>query len=280
MSNDFRILAEGLDHPEAVAWGVDGRIWAGGEAGQVYAISLEGAVEEVASTGGFVLGLALDGDGRVYVCDMIRKEVLRILPGDGAVERYSAGTRQVPMRAPNYPAFDAEGNLYVTDSGEWDGSDGCIFRVTPRGETTVWSTEARRFPNQCCLAAEGDSLLVVESNLPGVSRVPIRPDGSAGTAEILVELPGTVPDGVAALAEGGAFFVSCYRPDRIYHVTAAGRTEVLLDDPLGQVLNQPTSLAFVGERLDQLAVANLGGWHLSIGEPGVVGAQAAHPKLP
>jgi gluconolactonase len=65
MSKDLRILAEGLDHPEAVAWGINGRMWAGGEAGQLYAISLEGAVEEVARTGGFVLGLAVDAEGRV-----------------------------------------------------------------------------------------------------------------------------------------------------------------------------------------------------------------------
>ncbi|MFM8485773.1 MAG: hypothetical protein ACKOCH_05525, partial [Bacteroidota bacterium] len=52
-------FASGLDHPECVAVHPDGSVWAGGEAGQIYRISPDGrVVEEVANTGGFVLGLA------------------------------------------------------------------------------------------------------------------------------------------------------------------------------------------------------------------------------
>ena len=47
-------------------------MYAGGEAGQVYAISLEGTVEEVASTGGFLYRVTTDGDGAVYACDFGR----------------------------------------------------------------------------------------------------------------------------------------------------------------------------------------------------------------
>ena len=47
-----------FDHPEAVAWGPDGRAYAGGEAGQLYRFGLDGKViEEVARVqGGFLLG--------------------------------------------------------------------------------------------------------------------------------------------------------------------------------------------------------------------------------
>jgi gluconolactonase len=31
----FTTLVTGLDHPEGVAWGPDGRVYAGGEAGQI-----------------------------------------------------------------------------------------------------------------------------------------------------------------------------------------------------------------------------------------------------
>ena len=41
----FTTFATGLDHPEGAAWGPDGRIYAGGEAGQIYAIGLDGSVE-------------------------------------------------------------------------------------------------------------------------------------------------------------------------------------------------------------------------------------------
>jgi gluconolactonase len=93
----------GLDHPEGVAWGLDGKVYASGEAGQIYRVSLEGEVEQVASTGGFTLGLALDADNNVYACDMNRKQVVRVT-SSGEVSAYSDGAPDEKMRVPNYPS--------------------------------------------------------------------------------------------------------------------------------------------------------------------------------
>jgi gluconolactonase len=41
-------LVEGLDHPEGVAYGPDGYLYAGGEAGQVYRISPAGELQQSA----------------------------------------------------------------------------------------------------------------------------------------------------------------------------------------------------------------------------------------
>src|SRR6476620_11867760 len=64
------ILVEGLDHPEGVCWDpASGALWAGGEAGQIYRIDLAaGSAEEAARAPGFVLGLAVDGRGRLAAC--------------------------------------------------------------------------------------------------------------------------------------------------------------------------------------------------------------------
>ena len=59
--SEVRKFATGLDHPEGVAVGRDGTVYAGGEAGQVYRISRDGEhVEVMANTGGFCLGISLD----------------------------------------------------------------------------------------------------------------------------------------------------------------------------------------------------------------------------
>jgi gluconolactonase len=273
----FRVFAEGLDHPEGVVWGLDGFVYAGGEAGQIYRVSLQGAVEEVANTGGFILGLALDGEGLLYGCDLDRHEVVRINLETGTVDTYSSGTQEFPMRTPNYPAFDERGNLYVTDSGAWHANDGLIFKVAPGGQTEVWTREAHRFPNGCCVSIEGDALLVNESTLPGLSRVEIRADGSAGPLQRVAELP-YVPDGVQ-LAEDGSILVSCYRPDRIYRIPPGGEPEVLAEDPEGTLIAAPTNVAFGGPDLDRLFVASLARWHLAVGDVGLRGARLRYPKI-
>src|SRR5947209_2381261 len=142
----FSFLVDGLDHPEGVAWGPDGKLYAGGEAGQLYRVDVDaGSYEQIASTGGFLLGVALDGRGYAYACDLGRQEVVRIGLEGGEVDVYSKGAPDAPPRSPNWPVFDRGGNLYVSDSGTWKGNDGLIFKVASGGETTVWSREATNF---------------------------------------------------------------------------------------------------------------------------------------
>ena len=73
---------------------------------------------------------------------------------------------------------------------------------------------------------------------------------------------GTVLDGLALTADGG-LLVSCYRPDRIYHLGRDGRVEVVAEDPQGTLLAAPTNVCFAGPELDVVVSANLGRWHLT-----------------
>lgn len=273
----FETIATGLDHPEGIALGPDGRIYAGGEAGQIYAVADDGTVEELASTGGFMFGVALDDDGDVYACDFGRAQIARI-SASRAVGTYSTGTQDRPMRVPNFCAFDDEGTLYVTDSGGWGDDDGLLFAISPDGATRVWSEAIPAFPNGCCLTAGGDALLVVESRARRVVRMPIADDGAAGPPQTVVDLTGSQPDGIA-LAGDGTMFVGCYRPDRIWRIDPDGRAAILADDPDGVVLNQPANVAFVGPGLDRLAVSSLGGWNLVAADVGVSGLPLRRPKL-
>ena len=275
--DEFRTFADGLDHPEGVAVGPDGIVYAGGEAGQVYRVESDGTLTEVARTGGFLLGLAVDSDGLVYACDIGRREVVRVDPGTGSVETYSAGAPGAPLRNPNWPVFDDHGNLYVTDSGGWKSDDGHVVVIAPGGATSIWSPDVARFPNGACLSADGTALFVIESTHPGVSRIPIEPDGSAGAPQVVCELPGSVPDGIAVDEQGG-LYVACYRPDRVYYVDPAGNVEVFADDPEGTVLAAPTNVVFIGHDRRTMLVGSLGRWHLAACTVEVAGVALRYPR--
>jgi gluconolactonase len=266
----FSTLADGLDHPECVAVGPDGRLYAGGEAGQVYRLDASGP-RLLANTGGFVLGLCLDADSTIYACDQFRHEVVRIDAG-GTVESYSDR-----IQTPNYPAFTADGTLFVSDSGSWDGNDGALYRISPAGDCRRLDLEVPAFPNGLALSPAGDWLYVVLSQLPGIVRVPIAGGEVTGEPEPLLEMPGHVPDGLAVLADGDVL-IACYNPDTIYRLHS-GTATVLAHDPRRVVLAAPTNLALHGPGRTHLAVGSLGRWHVASVDIGRSGAPLPYPAL-
>jgi gluconolactonase len=261
-------LVEGLDHPEGVAYDPrSGYLWAGGEDGQLYRVDLEERrAEEVARAPGFVLGLAVDACGRLAICCSGDRSLCAL--EDGSVRRVVDSG----LVSPNYPAFAPDGTLFFSDSGTWSLGDGRVWRVDPDGTAEVFSTALPHFPNGCAVSADGRWLWMVESYEPTVSRFDLR----TGEAETVTRIDGTVPDGLAFTSEGG-LLVSCYRPDRIYHLDARGGLEVVADDPQGTLLSAPTNVCFVGERLDRVVSANLGRWHLTLLDLGLTGAPPHAP---
>src|SRR4051812_3525215 len=198
-------LASGLDHPEGVCWDpTAGVLYAGGELGQLYRVTLGGGVEEVARMPQFALGLAVDSAGRVVACCQ-----------DAGVWRWDgAGVSRVAdgFTFANYPAFGPDGTLYVSDSGRWAGNDGCI-----RGDGEVLTRDPRHFTNGLAVSPDGAWLWVAESYVPRVGRVEL----ATGAYEEVVRLEGTVPDGLA-FDDAGGVLVSCYRPDSVYRLAPDG----------------------------------------------------------
>jgi gluconolactonase len=262
------VLVDGLDHPEGVCWDpFAGVLWAGGEAGQVYRVELdERRADEIAQAPGFLLGLAVDGLGRLVLC--CRDERSLCVVEDGTVRTLLDG-----FTFPNYPAFAPNGDLYLSDSGSWGRSDGRVFRLSADGELELFSRELTDFPNGCAVTADGRYLWIVESHSPTVNRFELR----TGELEEVTRLDGTVPDGIAFTADGGVV-ISCYRPDRIMHLDHAGHAEVVAEDPKGTLLGGPTNVAFAGPNLERLVCANLGRWHLALVDSGLRGAPLHYPE--
>jgi gluconolactonase len=259
-----RIFIEGLDHPEGLAFDAAGNLWAGGEAGQLYRIDLTTRrMETVAQLGGFCLGLAFNRQGKLLVCNVGLGVVQQFDPQTGQHEVFAASAGKRKLQVPNYPVVDRAGNLYISDSGQWDQATGVIYKFDAKGRGDVW-VEGLRFSNGMALDAEERNLYVVQSAANNVLRIPIRSADMAGRPQIHVSGLTHVPDGLA-FDRKGTLYVSCYGGNSaIYAVSPKGRKRLLCEDPMGKVLNRVTNLAFGGENNSQLFVANLGGWHLSV----------------
>jgi gluconolactonase len=275
---DLRVIAAGLDHPEAVALGPDRMLYAGGEAGQVYRIDVQtGGFAEIGNTGGFVLGLCHDAAGAVYVCDVGEEPgIKRVDPADGSVTAYCTSAGGGPLETPNYAAFAGDGTLWFTDSGteSLDIRNGRLLRVPPGGgDAAVLPLGDLHFPNGMCLDASGRPVFL-ETFTPRLSVV------VDNEATVLCELAGTSPDGVALTADGG-FLIACYYPFRLMLVPpGGGDAEVVLDDPTGIHIPMPTNVCFFGEGLRQIAIASLGGQVVKSIDLGVAGAPVHYPELP
>lgn len=258
------IFADGLDHPECVAIHPDGSVWAGGEAGQIYKITEDGKnVYEIVNTGGFVLGIAFSPDAKwLAICDLKNKCVWKFDLLTGTLNRFGNLYDTVPFNIPNFPVFDREGNLYVSDSGAFREVKGCIFKFDRDGKGVVWHEGPFNFSNGMALSGDQQSLYVVSSWLPGVEKIMINKDGSAGERTVYIEMPGTCPDGVAIDTEGN-LFISCYAPNSIYRMDKNGDLSVFLHDWESHTICNPTNIAFGGPDRKKLFIANLGRWHIS-----------------
>jgi sugar lactone lactonase YvrE len=257
-----------LDHPEGVAVHRDGSVWCGGERGQIFRIDPDGSsLEEVASTGGFCLGMAFDRNDDLVVCDLKHAAVFKVETRTGRAERFTGGAPERPFRIPNYPAFDGDGYLYVSDSHEFGTPGPGVFRVDPDGSTELWFDQDVVFANGLALGPDGRHLYVVETFANAVFRIPIRDDGSAGLREEVVSLPGVWPDGLAFDVEGN-LYVGCYEPSQVLRIDPQGGVEVLFREWSAHLLAHPTNLAFRGTTM---FTANLGRWHITRLEVGVKG---------
>ncbi len=268
----FRTLCQ-LSHCEGIAAGPDGALWTGDEQGRLYRIDpADGSFTQVAEVGDWVLGLCLDSAGRVYVCGFGSGRVLRVDPATGEVETYCEG-----LHGPNWAVFAPDGTLYVSASGTEDLEtlDSRVVAIPPGGGQAVpLEGPLLNFANGLALAADG-TLYVIESY--GRPRVQTYRDGDWS---VYVDLPGTVPDGLALDDEGG-LLVSVYQPNRVLRVPpGGGEPELFLDDWTGARLMTPTNIAFYGPERSSLAIASLCGWSISTVETPWRGQALFYPELP
>ena len=212
------VLADDMDHPEGVAVAPDGTVWCGGEAGQIYRIDpakgRASSAEQVAGTGGFVLGIAFAPDGSwMAICDPKNRAVMRMDTVTMRVDTLAETVGDTHLETPNYPVFGSDGTLYVSDSGSFEQATGRVYAFDADGRGWLWAGSELTFANGMTLDANESYLYVVESFLPSICRFRIRPDGSAGPRELFTNEVVHVPDGLAFDIEGN-LYCPCYATPR------------------------------------------------------------------
>jgi gluconolactonase len=166
----FAKIAVGIDRPEDVVVGKDGRVFASDHRCAVAEIHSDGSFTRLGPKGGAPNGINMDLQGRILIANF------GIYDGEpGPLERFdpASGKRETlvsevggrKLTSSNYPVLDRAGNIWCANSTHaptWpealDGRpDGFIFVLRPDGSTAIVA-EGLKFPNGLALSAD-DGLL-------------------------------------------------------------------------------------------------------------------------
>ncbi|MFC4784808.1 SMP-30/gluconolactonase/LRE family protein [Nocardioides sp. MAHUQ-72] len=202
-AEDVVVATSGRDEGAVFTGTADGSIWRVGHDGR--------RLDRVAHTAGRPLGIEIDPDGRLLVCDAHRG-VLRVDPATGLVEPVLHRVHGRPMVFCNNAAVASSGDVWFSDSStrfgveHWkddfvqDTRTGRLLRLRPDGEVEV-VLDGLAFANGVALSRDEAFVAVAES----AARTVVRhwtTGPRAGQRDLLVaDLPG-YPDNIARGSDG------------------------------------------------------------------------------
>ena len=190
----------------------EGAVFTGTSDGSVFRVSHDGTkVDRITGTQGRPLGLELDPDGRLLVCDAHRG-LLRVDLRTGAIEAAAREVDGHPMRFCNNAAIASDGTVWFSDSSTKFGVDdwksdfvqntrtGRLLRLDTDGTVAV-VLEGLAFANGVALSRAEDFVAVAETGARTVVRRWLS-GPNAGARDLLCsDLPG-YPDNIARGSDG------------------------------------------------------------------------------
>jgi sugar lactone lactonase YvrE len=190
----------------------EGSVFTGTEDGAIWRISPDGAkVDRVAETAGRPLGLEIDLDGRLLVCDAHRG-LLRVDTRSGSVEAVADSVDGVRMVFCNNAAIAGDGTVWFSDSStkygieEWKSDfvqntkTGRLLRRDTDGTITT-VLDGLAFSNGVALAQDESYVAVAESGARTVVRHWITGPKAGSRDYLATDLPG-YPDNIARGSDG------------------------------------------------------------------------------
>lgn len=276
------IFGSGVLESEGVVIDKKGNAWGGGRNGKVYKVSPDGKVHEVTQLpeGSIPNGVTLDRAGNFVYCDLGKQAVMR-LSSEGKVSMIADQVGTLKLTLPNFASYDADGNLYVSNSTTTDihhalaelgnpAPNGALVRIRPDGRGDIVTTGIY-FANGTAIDPKEDAVYVLESSRNDCLRIQIKKDGTFGKPEVYAKDFPALPDGMAFDVERNLYVTlpavvkdgNINPANQIIKITPDGKWSVLIDDHAGTKLAFPTNCAFGGPNLQDLFIANLMGQHFN-----------------
>ncbi|WP_205472535.1 SMP-30/gluconolactonase/LRE family protein [Nocardioides sp. SYSU D00038] len=215
-SSGFQVVPVPADGAEDVVVGTsgpdEGAVFTGTADGSIFRVRHDGShVDRVAQTQGRPLGIEIDLDGRLLVCDA-HQGLLRIDPASGAVERVTDSVDGRRMVFCNNAAIATDGTVWFSDSStrysieDWKADfvqvtrTGRLLRLDTDGSVDV-VLDGLAFANGVALSRGEDFVAVAETAARTVVRHWIS-GPRAGDRDLLCsDLPG-YPDNIARGSDG------------------------------------------------------------------------------
>ena len=273
------IFGQGVREAEGIVIDKEGNAYGGGRNRVIYKVSPEGKVSEITTLpeGSIPNGITMDRQGNLVYCDLGKKAVMRVTQS-GQVSMIADRAGTLALTRPNFASYDAEGNLYVSNSSTGDTRqelgnpqpNGALVHIRPDGRGEVVATGIY-LANGTAIDPKEEAVYVLESTRNDCMRIAIKKDGTFGQPEVYARDFPALPDGMAFDVEGNLYVTlpafirdGDFTPaNQILKVDTNGNWSVLIDDSAGQKLVFPTNCAFAGPGLQDLYIANLRGDHFS-----------------
>lgn len=259
---DVETIAENIPGVEGIAIANDGRIFVGAEDSWIYLIEPNGKLSQYAKLPGRPLGIAIDQQDNLFVCDWEAHGVYKVTPSC-EVSLFADAAGRYKMQFPNFCVFDDSGNLYVSDTGtsrrqqQIREPDGKVFRISPQGQCELFADGLYQ-TNGLAIRRGESALYVIQSLIDNVLRLEIKADGKLGKVSVYARYLDAIPDGMA-FTESGDLLVVTGLYEIIYRVRPNGMTDIFLEDKNAERLVAPANPAFGGKNLDELYITNLMG---------------------
>jgi gluconolactonase len=294
-------VAVGIDRPEDVVVGPDGRVFASDHQCAVAEIFLDGSFKRMGPRGGAPNGINMDRQGRVLIAnfgiyDREEGPLQRFDPTTGEHETLLAEVGGRRLTSANYPVLDRQGNIWCANSTHaetWpqalDGrDDGFIFVLRPDGSSEIVA-DRLKFPNGMALSADERTLFCAQTTGADVLAFPILPGGRLGAGERygpilgVLQAPGPgveksslgYTDGIGMDADGN-LWVCLPASDKVVAITPSLEVVTVIEDATGETVNHPTNITWGGPDLKDLYIGSIRADYVLKGRSPVAGQPHAH----